>query len=68
MKTLNAREKELRGLMDRAKEGGGGVVIGTLAYRADYDSVLTQEKLVQREAADKKCELAPAYQSDQTIR
>jgi hypothetical protein len=68
MKTLSAKEKELRGLMDKANEGGGGNVIGTLAYRADYDSVLTQERLVQREAAEKKCELTPTYQSDQTIR
>jgi hypothetical protein len=68
LKTLGAKEKELRGLMDKASEGGGGAVIGTLAYRADYEAVLTEERLVQRQAADKKCEVAPNYQSDQTIR
>jgi hypothetical protein len=67
-KALATREKELRNLMTKASEGGGGVVIGNLAYRSDFESVLTQEKMVQREAAEKKCNLAPAYQSDQGIR
>ncbi len=68
MKTLSAKEKELRALMDKASEGGGGTVIGALADRPDYEAVLTQERLVQREAAEKKCEIAPNFQSDQTIR
>ena len=67
-KVLHDREKELRNLMDRASTGGGGALIGTLAYRSDYESVLTQEKLVQREAAEKKCELTTTFQSDQSIR
>jgi hypothetical protein len=70
-KQLLAREKELRNLMDKASEGGGGVVIGTLAYRSDYESVKTEQKLLQRTAAEKKCDLVGAssnYQSDQTIR
>ncbi len=67
-KVLVAREKELRGLMDKANDGGAGALIGTLAYRSDYDSVLTEEKLIQREAADKKCDFKPDYQSDATIR
>jgi len=68
MKTLGAKEQELRGLMEKANEGGGGAVIGSLAYRTDYESVLTQERLIQREAAEKKCAIVPSYQSDQTIR
>ena len=66
-KVLVAREKELRGLMDRADEGAGGNLIGTLAYRSDYDSVITEERLVQRTAADKNCGTTD-YQSDHTIR
>jgi hypothetical protein len=68
MKTLGDKEQELRGLMEKANEGGGGAVIGSLAYRTDYESVLTQERLIQREAAEKKCQITPNYQSDQTIR
>jgi hypothetical protein len=70
-KYLLSREQELRGLMDKASEGGGGTVIGALAYRSDYESVKSEQKLLQRTAAEKKCDLvAPAsnYQSDQTIR
>lgn len=68
-KALRMREDELRGLMEKASEGGGGAVIGSLAYRTDYETVLSDEKLLRRTAAEKKCELGSStYQSDQTIR
>jgi hypothetical protein len=67
-KLLSDREKELRALMDKASQSGAGAVIGTVAYRTDYESVLTEEKLVQREAAGKNCELTKTFQSDQLIR
>jgi len=67
-KQLLARENELHALIDKANESQGGAVVGALAYRTDYQSVLTEEKLVQRAAAEKKCEIgASIYQSDQTI-
>ena len=66
-KVLAAREKELRGLMDKASEGGGGIIIGSLAYRTDYDAALSDEKLLLRTAADKNCGFNPSLQSDQTI-
>lgn len=67
-KVLVARENELRGLMDKASEGGGGAVIGSLAYRSDYETVLTEQKLLQRTAAAKNCGFTPDFQSDHTIR
>jgi hypothetical protein len=67
-KVLVAREKELHGLIDKANESGGGAVIGSLAYRTDYEAVLSDEKLLQRTAADKNCGFTPLFQSDQTIR
>jgi hypothetical protein len=67
-KVLVAREKELRGLIDKASEGGGGIVIGSLAYRTDYDAALSDEKLLLRTAADKNCGFNPSLQSDQIIR
>lgn len=67
-KALVMREKELRELMQRASQGGGGAVIGSLAYRSDYDAVLTEEKIVQRVAVEKKCGLTTQFQSDQGIR
>lgn len=69
LKALTAREAELRNLIDKASESTGGALIGTLAYRTDYETALSDEKLVRRIAAEKKCDLGPRlYQSDQTIR
>jgi hypothetical protein len=65
---LVAREKQLRNLIDKASEGGGGTVIAAVAYRGDYNTVLQQEKVLKRTAADQNCELTPNYSSDQTIR
>jgi hypothetical protein len=67
-KVLVAREKELGGLIDKADESTGGAVIGSLAYRTDYESVRSEEKLLQTTAAAKNCGFNPNYQSDQTIR
>ncbi len=67
-KVLVAREKELRALMERADQGAGGGVIGSLAYRPEYDSVLSEERLLQRTAAEKNCTTTPQFQSDQVIR
>lgn len=66
--TLANREKQLRDLMGKAGEGGGGSVIGVLAYRSDYETVLEQQKLLKRAVAEQKCELTPSYNSDRIIR
>ena len=43
-------------------------LIGSFAYRSDYDTVLAEQKLLQRAAAEKNCSFASPLQSDQTIR
>ena len=53
-KIVSAREKELRGLMERAGQSSGGAVVGSLAYRAEYDAVISDERMLQRTAAGKK--------------
>jgi hypothetical protein len=65
---LANRERDLRNLMDKASEGGGGSVVGAFAYRSDYESVLEQQKLLKRAVAAQKCELTPSYNSDHVIR
>ena len=67
-KVLVAREKDVSRLMDKADEGAGGAVIGSLAYRTDYDSVLSEEKLLQKTAAEKNCGFTVEFQSDRGIR
>jgi hypothetical protein len=56
---LIEEQNDLRNLMDKASEGGGGSVIGTLSYRSDYEKALGEEKLLRRTAAEKKCQLPP---------
>lgn len=69
LKALQKRESDLRNLMDKASEGGGGTVIGGMSYRANYEKAVGEEKVLRRTAADKKCALdAPAFESDQVIR
>jgi hypothetical protein len=68
LNNLNKREKELRNFIDRADESASGVVIGAMAYRSEYQTVLEQKKVLQRTAADKKCQMVPTFASDQTIR
>ena len=65
---LNKREAELRANMSRASQGSGGTVIGAVAYGTDYQTVLTQKKMVQQQAVEKNCELVKSFQSDQTVR
>jgi hypothetical protein len=71
LKELQTRQKDLRALMDRAGDGGGGTVIAALSYRPDYEKVVSEESLLRRTAAEKQCSLepppAPAVQSDHTI-
>lgn len=65
---LTTREEALRNLMDKANESGGGAIVGNLSYRADYEDILGEEKVLRRAAAEKNCDLSPpAFQSDQTI-
>jgi hypothetical protein len=69
LKELQEEENKLRSLMTKAREGGGGTVIGELSYRTNYETVLSEQKMLMRTAAEKKCEVAPPIiQSDQAVR
>ena len=49
------RDKELKDLMARARQGVGGELVSAMAYNADYYSNLGELKDVRREQAEKKC-------------
>jgi hypothetical protein len=69
LKALQTRETDLRNLMEKASEGGGGTLIGGMSYRAEYEKAVGEEKVLRRSAADKKCALdPPVLESDQVIR
>lgn len=66
--SLTAQEKQLRSLINKADEGGAtGTVIGAVAYRSDYETVLERKRVLQRTAAEKNCALQPVYSSDRII-
>jgi len=68
LQSLDKREKDLRNLIDRADESTSGVVIGALAYRTDYQTVIADKKVLKGTMAEKKCQLTPSLTSDQVIR
>jgi len=59
LNAIQKRRKELFDLMARASEGGGGALIGTMTYRADYEKTFGEEKVLRHAAAEKNCDLPP---------
>ena len=49
------RDKELKDLMARAKQGAGGELASAMAYNSDYYSNLGELKDIRREQAEKNC-------------
>ncbi len=65
IKGQNARRTELKGLIDRAERGTGGVVVGALAYRTDYLTVGEELQVLEATARSKNCAM-PADSSSST--
>lgn len=69
-KELAKRAQDLRDLMAKADDGSGGSVVGALSYRTNYEVVVGDQKLVEHEAVEKKCDFIspPVTDSDRVIR
>jgi hypothetical protein len=50
-----AREQELRGLMDRASAGTGGTAVNMLVYQPDYRTVQSELRQLHETAMEKQC-------------
>jgi hypothetical protein len=50
-----ARERELRGLMDRASVDTGGSAVNMLVYQPDYRTVQSELRQLHETAVDKQC-------------
>jgi hypothetical protein len=50
-----AREQELRGLMDRASAGTGGPAVNMLVYQPDYRAVRSELRQLHEAALEKQC-------------
>lgn len=57
-KELAKRERELAGLMAKARTSAGGGVVSELAYRPDYVSAQGELRDVREAAAAKQCDLS----------
>ena len=54
-----AREKELRGLMDRASTDTGGSAVNMLVYQPDYQTVQSELRQLHEAAVEKQCPEEP---------
>ena len=50
-----ARERELRGLMDRASTDTGGSAVNMLVYQPDYQTVQSELRQLHEAAVEKQC-------------
>jgi hypothetical protein len=59
LKASVAREKELKGLIDKAERDTSGAVVSVFAYQTDYATARGDVKLLQDTAQRKQCPPAP---------
>jgi hypothetical protein len=62
------REKDLRELIQRAKQGPGGEIAVALAYQNEYNVALGDLQEIENTGAEKKCVLRHRPVSDQVVR
>jgi hypothetical protein len=53
--TTEAREKELRALMDRASTSTGGSAVNMLVYQPDYQTVQSELRQLHEAEVEKQC-------------
>ncbi len=64
---LATRQKELEELMARAAQGPGGGVVGTLAYRTEYQQVLGEGRGVAAMMTEKRCQIEGDSSSGRSV-
>ena len=60
------RERELKGLMDKAAQDAGGAFVSVIAYQSDYLTARGEVRMLEAEAQRKRCEL-PQWRSDRSL-
>ena len=68
LKATTARQKDLKGLIDKAGQGAGGAFVGTIAYKTDYVAATEDIKLLNLAAREKNCLTSETWQSNTAIR
>ena len=67
-KAVEAREQQLKLLMDKAEKGDGGAVVNVIAYKGEYVAAQDELKVIDATARDKKCKTPENWSSTSAIR
>ena len=67
-KVVEAREQQLKLLMDKAEKGAGGAVVNVIAYKGEYVAAQDELKVIDATARDKKCKTPENWSSTSAIR
>jgi len=68
VKVATVRQKDLKGLIDKAGQGAAGAFVGTIAYKTDYLAATEDLKLLDIAAREKNCLTSETWQSNTVIR
>jgi hypothetical protein len=63
-----SKEKELKQLMDKARQGTGGAAISVVAYQGDYVAAREELQVIDATARAKKCKMPGDWKSDSAVR
>ena len=67
-RTSTARERELKELIEKAEQGAGGVIVGAIAYQADYRTAQEDLRIIDAAERAKSCAVPPTWRSNSVIR
>jgi len=67
-KNQMAREQELKGLIDKAEQSAGGILVSLMAYKTDYVAVEEELRVIESTARSKNCLTPSTWQSNGVIR
>ena len=63
-----SKEKELKQLMERARQATGGAAISVVAYEGDYVMAREELQVIDATARAKKCKMPGDWKSDSAVR
>ena len=67
-KLWESKEKELKLLMEKAKQSTGGSAISVVAYQGDYVNAREELQVIDATARAKKCKMPDDWQSNAVMR
>jgi hypothetical protein len=68
MKATTARQKDLKGLIDKAEQGAAGAFVGAIAYKTDYLAATEDIRLIDAAVREKNCLTSETWRSNAIIR